>query len=473
MRMHSAAECRQVVHAFKSRGMEFREDRPNTARSTISRPATVGSQVATSQKGSPYFQAPQQPVSHPFKPQVVEAGSLSRHHPASHEHAFANTENAFQTTGRASQDMSPPKLLTRDETSVPRDVAPTRPSTAQIYRSNTIQASHAEFDANDIIHQAEKDGLARPSSTSNTAGADALNQAVEEYRSSPHATTNHTGWFDAESGHTNAEKNAEFGQMAARPSTASSFVFAETLEHEIPPRRELPFARPDSHKSGNSGPKARPRSALTLPPLPKPRMSPQNSSSSTVGNEAGALSPNRPQTSSPLKRPFTEMDEPTNQGNRPTTASPAKTVSSVQTASPHAHLKRAGPMEELLQARKLSLQKCSASRPKRIDSLADAPGEEDDSPQRNDRSSSKLPDRHDSVSPVRRTAPETDPTLNAYAAISDFRQQDGGLRQYAEQSPADRQAALEEFMMQNLESPAFTTLCKDVENCWRRIALGL
>lgn len=471
MRMHSAAECRQIVHAFESRGMEFMEERPNTARSSTSRPATVRSHVFASQNGSPYFQAPQQPTRNPFKPQVVEAGSLSRHHPPSNERSLVDTNISLPETGHASQHMPPPKLLTIDETSAPRDVAPSQPSIAQIYRSKTTQASPAGFDANDIIHQAVKDGLARPSSTSNTAGADALSRAVEGYRSSPDATTNHAGWVDAETGRMNAETTAEVGRMAARPSTASSLVFAETLEHEIPPRRELPFARPNSRISGSSGSAARSRSALTLPPLPKPRPSPQNSSSSTLGREPRPLSPNRPQTSSSLKRPFTQMNEPTERGNRPTTASPTKTSSPVQNSSPQAPPKKLGPMEELLQARKLSLQ--SASKSKRVDSLADAPGEEDDSQLRNDPSPSKLPGRHDSMSPVRRTAPKTDPTLDAHAAITDFKQQDGGLRQYAEQSPADRQAALDEFMIQNLESPAFTTLCKDVENCWRRIALGL
>lgn len=47
------------------------------------------------------------------------------------------------------------------------------------------------------------------------------------------------------------------------------------------------------------------------------------------------------------------------------------------------------------------------------------------------------------------------------------------LEEYATQSLQDRQAALDEFMVENLENPAFTKLCEDVENCWRRMALGL
>lgn len=47
------------------------------------------------------------------------------------------------------------------------------------------------------------------------------------------------------------------------------------------------------------------------------------------------------------------------------------------------------------------------------------------------------------------------------------------LSQYAAQSEEDRQAILDEFMLSKLNDPTFVTLCKDIENCWRRIALGL
>lgn len=47
------------------------------------------------------------------------------------------------------------------------------------------------------------------------------------------------------------------------------------------------------------------------------------------------------------------------------------------------------------------------------------------------------------------------------------------LSMYAAQSHEDRAAALDEFMASKLEDPSFTVLCRDVENCWRRIALGL
>jgi hypothetical protein len=47
------------------------------------------------------------------------------------------------------------------------------------------------------------------------------------------------------------------------------------------------------------------------------------------------------------------------------------------------------------------------------------------------------------------------------------------LSSYAAQNVIDRRAILDEFMVAHLKDPAFATLCEDVENCWRRIALGL
>ncbi|KAF2858659.1 hypothetical protein K470DRAFT_272240 [Piedraia hortae CBS 480.64] len=47
------------------------------------------------------------------------------------------------------------------------------------------------------------------------------------------------------------------------------------------------------------------------------------------------------------------------------------------------------------------------------------------------------------------------------------------VEEYAGQATNDRQAALETFMLDQLEKPEFATLCEDVEQCWRRIALGI
>ncbi|GIZ39584.1 hypothetical protein CKM354_000296300 [Cercospora kikuchii] len=53
------------------------------------------------------------------------------------------------------------------------------------------------------------------------------------------------------------------------------------------------------------------------------------------------------------------------------------------------------------------------------------------------------------------------------------RSQEISLATYEAQCVQDRQAALDQFMMDVLDDPKFETLCADVENCWRRSILGL
>ena len=470
--MHSVAERRRLFDILSLRGMEFTDQGPGTAR-----PATAGPQIATPQSSSPYFR---EAARHPFTPQVIEAGSLSQGGWGS-QGTCDHFQNApFQQQSTVPQGMPPPKLFSRDETFAPREVSPTRPSTAQILRSATIQSRPSHFDSNDIVHQAHKEGLARPSSTSNTTAAEALSQAIEQYPSPQVYDAHGLGFASTplHSGPTGASNEAMFTdrtdaskhpQGATRPATSSSFIFAETLEHEIPPRRELPFARPDSRQSETSA--SRPRSALTLPPLPKPKLSTQKSA--TAGDPSSRpVSPVRPQISSPLKRSFAEADVAGTRAEIPITdAPPSKTVSTIRVPSPEVPTKKRSRMEELLYDRKARLGNSSTSQARRQDSAADAPGEPDEwLSAGNDRNASQI--RHDSLSPVKH-ANGHDPTVSAYSAARSAGQRDDTLAQYAAQSLQDRQAALDTFMVQCLEDPNFVQLCKDVGNCWKRITLGL
>lgn len=121
----------------------------------------------------------------------------------------------------------------------------------------------------------------------------------------------------------------------------------------------------------------------------------------------------------------------------------------------------------------MSLAKSAADKASRRDSLADAPGDEDEQYWSANPSRTTSPDRSDSMSPVKRSNADQDPTMSAHAAIRSVVRDTDSLKLYAEQSLEDRQTALDEFMVENIENPNFMVLCKDVENCWRRIALGL
>lgn len=492
MRMHSSAECRQLVHAFESRGMEFMEQRPGTARPGTARPLTAqplttSSQLATPQPSSPHFKTAQQSARHLFAPQVLEAGSLSQARPTSPERPNAQAQLPLQQHDKPDlQSMAPPKFFTSDKILAPRDVAPSRPSTAHIFCSHSMQPQSSQAVAYDE-HLLHATSFAAPLSTNNTTAASDLDQGANPHQSNSHSTAYEDSSNSLRLG-SDAEESFQAGINAlntdlshdgfpatAWPATGSSLVFAETLEHEIPPRRELPFPRPDSRRSAGSSTSSRPRSALALPPLPKPRTSPQKPASSLTEMRPPSMpiSPARPHTSSPQKRSFADMDSALS-CDRPSTASPLKTASATKCSSPQAPAKKLVRMDQLLDGRKASLQqKVPTSKVPRMDSLADAPGEEDELFMRKDPSPSKVPTQRGSMSPLRRTNTDQDSTVNAYAAINSAVQRSSSLQQYAAQSLEDRQAALDEFMVQNLENPDFVTLCKDVENCWKRIALGL
>ena len=426
------------------------EQRPGTARPSTARPLTTTSRFVAPHSSSPYFDAPEHPPRHPFTAHVVEAGSSSQVRPISPERVHRHNEVPLQHEHQPSQAMPPPKVFSRDESSAPREVAPTRPSTSQMYRLHGTQENARPYDTQINAQQAERSG---ESSSSTFAATDPITHLSEEP---------HLGARD--------EKTAQ----GARPSTSSSLVFPETLEHEIPPRRELPFPRPDSRRSGSDTAGSRPRSALTLPPLPKQRLSTSSANDTRIAIAQRPISSARPQTSSPLKRALDQTDDSAEGIRRPNTASPSKPTSPIQMSSPQAPAKKPSRMEELLDARRRSLEKSSPSKATRQDSLADAPGEDGDAflgvdhlpPERPILGQANMP-------PVQHASTAQEETANAYAAVSSATQRDDSLARYANQSSQDRQAALDEFMVRNLENPDFTKLCRDVENCWRRIALGL
>lgn len=111
------------------------------------------------------------------------------------------------------------------------------------------------------------------------------------------------------------------------------------------------------------------------------------------------------------------------------------------------------PKERVVEgSRTVAARNVSKSMP-RISSLMDAPHEIEEAPDSN--ASASVPQNHDHSGKV---------------AVSD---QDVSLQRYAAQHPQVRDTALNKFMMDHLQDPAFTVLCADIENCWRRIALGL
>ena len=488
--MANTIDCRQIANAFDNRGLVFQEQRPGTARPGTGKSVTSESQhrPLTAPSNSPYFDTSNSLArADPLIPSEIEGGNTSQRHPPLRERAL--TRLSEQPLAQA-RDMAPPPLSRRNEMTMPRLAVTTQFSTAQTPRSYTMPSQPSNPEAVEVLRRDSNPTGDRPSSTSHGSTLEAIREAVEEGVTPPRTATSmvpspcttkpnepwHSVTAEPHSLAALSSEPAEQRPSTGRPSTAATTPVPDTQEFEIPPRRELPFKRPDSSHSGSHRSVSRPRtSTSTTQSLPKPRLSREGSGSLV---RADSISPtkqvlgSRPGTASPLKRTYNALeDEPTRprtSGAQPSNTHPLayRGVSSLHQATiadPPA-LPTAGSkpsrMDELLYGRR-PLAERSPNKVPRISSLIDAPHENVTPP----------------TSPRRVAAPDEpqDYTINAYAAIKcpahDTRET--SLEEYATQSLQDRQAALEEFMIENLENPAFIKLCEDVENCWRRIALGL
>ncbi|KAK3714077.1 hypothetical protein LTR37_008106 [Vermiconidia calcicola] len=493
LRMRNPTECQQVVNVLERRGMEFQVQRPGTARpGTTGRPNTDSSQnrPLTVQKSSPYFEPPA--AAHqrnPFHVPSVEAGSLSQVRPSS----------PHKPIEPVSYEMPPPRFFSRDEGTAPREAKPARPTTAQIYRSYTTPSQASQYDTQDVASAAPQTYVERPSSTSHVTNLEAIREAAVDTNTPPKTAPgvsqaafpirtsndhNSSSTFDINNAALLSSDPAEPRPSSARPSTAMSSAFPDTLEHEIPPVRELPFKRPESHRSTSDRSNSRPTtSALDLPPLPKPKLAKASSTApmeSSTPSPSKNTSPVRPHTASPLKRSFetywdehsrgeesaatTKQRDTVSPSHSPTKSAPSTT----HPTSPEPQTRKPSRMDELL-ARKgpLSERSTNAKVP-RMNSLADAPYEVESSP---GTAASPAKAAENSVVVSSASAIGSDYTKRPY--MSPQRDEMSSLREYASQSREDRIAILDEFMIANIENNNFTMLCEDVENCWRRIALGL
>ncbi|KAK3707761.1 hypothetical protein LTR37_011938 [Vermiconidia calcicola] len=493
LRMRNTTECHQVVSALERRGMEFQVQRPGTARpGTTGRPSTDSSQnrPLTVQRGSPYFELPA--AAHQrnsFHVPSVEAGSLSQMRPSS----------PHKPTESVSYEMPPPRFFSRDEGTAASEAGPARPTTAQIYRSYTTPSQASQHDTQDVSMAAPQTYVERPSSTSHVANLEAIRDAAVDTNTPPKTAPdfsqaafpirtsndhNSSSTFDSINAALLSSDPAEPRPSSARPSTAMSNVFPDTLEHEIPPVRELPFKRPESHRSTSDKTNSRPAtSALDLPPLPKPKLAKEGSAAPvkpSTPSPSKKTSPARPHTASPLKRSFeTYRDEPSGgdesavttkqRGTASPSHSPARAESTTtHPTSPEPQTRKPSRMDELL-ARKgpLSERSTNAKVP-RMNSLADAPHEVVSPP-----ATAVSPAKAIETSVFVPSASTTgsDYTIRPYTGLQT--EEMSSLREYASQSREDRIATLDEFMVANIDNNDFTMLCEDVENCWRRIALGL
>ncbi len=249
MRMRTVAECQRVVTLLVQRGMHFsqqkvRSGRPGT-KSSDDRLLTASASAAMSYISSA------QPATlrpNPFKLPPLEAGSLSRHHDSSPPRPEIHHCVPTISTSPATQS---PFFITRDEQAAPRALEPTRPTTAQIFRP-------------------QNSGMPPPASATPTyrPQTSQLEPPVLALRANSSAGTSDSQ--QAQSASTTSAPLAAPKTYLERPASALSAApllptFPDTLEHEIPPRRELPFKRPQSARSSGDRLISRPPSSALRP----------------------------------------------------------------------------------------------------------------------------------------------------------------------------------------------------------------
>lgn len=257
-----------------------------------------------------------------------------------------------------------------------------------------------------------------------------------------------------------------------------SIPMPETLEHEIPPRRELPFKRPSSHSSASS--------RLSTASKAAHRSTTVEISFESAGATTFHRPTSRPVTASPLKRAIMPIDDRPEKkvaaAVRPQTSTlssstlPVNSSTSTRPLAPQFTGRRPHDLGELLRRSKpLTDRSANSNKAGRLDSLADAEYELE-TPSGTSAGPDKLGEKTAGTSHVQQNRGiENEPVSTAGIAATGIN--DGvdtnALAGYASRSREDRQAALDEFMISKLSDPNFAVLCEDLDNCWRRIALGL
>ncbi|KAI7313291.1 hypothetical protein KC315_g11721 [Hortaea werneckii] len=477
LRLKSASDCRQIVSAFERRGMEFQEQRPQTSRPTTARPPTAGAasdRPFTGHSSSPYFEPVKSPPKRDiFTSQTVESGSLSQSPKRSAQEAFGES---------GSQAMTHPHFFSRDEMIAPREISPERPPTSFIYRSNTTPFQHSQYG----MTLPQQQSYERPSSSSKIATVEAVRGAVEEDTAHSRPTTGkqqeyaNESWRPAvsqvdRSALGSPSNNGTRPSTGLLPTNVCTVPPPDSQEFALPPKRDLPFKRPDSRRESdrtNSRPNS---SALTMPPLPKPKLVKENQDTSSR-KESMAQVEEQTQIRTLASTPKGASGVIQNAGIlRPKTfaaehfsgqPSWGREQQAKITYTPTPGLTADRAVNGTKQPHYQPLAEGSPNKVSRVSSLVDAPHEIDDSPPR-------------PLSPPKtlyQASDPQDPSDNVAASLRALGRCDPHevtVEEYATQSREERQAALETFMLANLENPAFAKLCEDVENCWRRIALGL
>jgi hypothetical protein len=443
--------------------MEFQQQRPHTSRLSTARVGTSSSQerpltVEASHSANRAFVAPQGPIKpSPIRMPVLEAGGLS----SQHSQHFGNTEGSFAFQ-RPPQKQSllqfPAQSISLQElmhSFATHDTENHMPA-PDFSRSNTAPF-HGSMDN---AATGYSDTSSNMHLTATATSSHGLDKPVKEHldQSNAQLQTRDT-----------ASSFTENRSSLYRPSLPPSLRMPETLEHEMPPRRELPFKRPGSHQSSSSRPSTTSKSVYynatggsSDPPKTSSASSPvRKSNANRPGTAASVKSAAASKSSQPLEKAQAIHARPQSHASPLRKTSSGKTSAKVtKPAAPQSTLRRPSDLGELLRITKpLSERSPNSNKASRMDSTADAAYELDSPP-------------GTSSSPSKINAQGTNHPSDSSVTQPGVVEADS-LAKYASQSREDRQTVLDEFMISKLEDPNFAVLCEDLDTCWRKIALGL
>lgn len=487
-----------MVSILSNQGMEFSQQRPSTGRpdTSSSRPNTTqqSKRPLTSSTSRSLHQDHSSSKSRPspFNIPGIEAGSLSQR----------SVINALPPTNRAGQLVAPAPELSRDEHLAAHDVA--QPSSAHQW---PFRPSHSLRPDIYDVQQGPEERSDEGATKKNANLANPTYATQDVFQFSANGSELGAGhfklpqqrlWWSSDGPPSHAPALTS-DLVEPRPSTAFSMtsgtsIFPDTLENEIPPQRVLPFKATGS---------LRPSSAISIPSaaslnmldtleheIPPRRDLPFK----TTGCRSGGAGSSRP--GSALPQP---SEKPKKMQDGPKTASSAqkrhieahaheshdlhKTTKRMRSpvqknlsfaASKSAPDKIEGGSEAALPIKELIFGNRLSCTPKpRMSSTIDAPHEIESPPGSAEKLHIAAIPRATRFAAASMTWPAKSNGSRDTAVVPPNYSQELELEQYAAQSPEARQAALDQFMINSLQDPSFTTLCEDTEQSWRRIALGL
>jgi len=469
LKLESARDAASIIEVLKRRGMEFQQQRPSTARLNTARLGTSSSQerpltVQASHSENRAFVAHPEPTkTSAIRLPVLEAGGLSYQHSGNMGGSFAFQRPQKQSLLQFPAHPTPLEGPFRSNATATYETDSL--ATQNVPRSHTtsLQRSLGAAATNNI------DTLNHMHVTANSN--DRLDKPVNEHRSNTSALLSEPsiaqlGTRDITSPSTDNRTSLY------RPSLPPSLRMPETLEHEMPPRRELPFKRPGSHQSSSSRPSTTPKSVYynatggsSDPPMTLSMSSPARKSGvNWPVTAASAKSDAAPKVTQPVEKAQAIHARPQSHASTLRKTSSGKTNAKI--AKPDVRqstFRRPSDLNEFMRINKpLAERSPNSNKVSRMDSTADAAYELETPP--GTASSPSKTNPHEAAGVGRMSDSSTTQRGIPEAA---------SLAGYASQSQEDRQAVLDEFMISKLEDPNFTMLCEDVDTCWRKFALGL